>query len=800
MAETPFKIKPTQNEVNYKKLLMRYLVQWKWIVFSTLVFGTFSYLYLKSQIDIFQSEARVLVKDEQKGGDPTQMDIFSDLGIGQSKVNVYNEIEAFTTRSLIREVVKKLDFQESLTKKRGILEKDFLYHDYAPIYSNLDQQFKHQLNQNIDFKFEITAPNKFDLTQLYSENGEKVEEELGTYSFDQSIPTHIGDITFYQNEKSVLSVNEVYILSIHTLDGATAELKKRISVSLLSKEVSILSIKCQGPITAQNNSIIAELIKQHEKRVINSKNEIALNTSNFINERMKLIEKELSGVEDTGEQFKTEKRIVNVESDAEELLAKESEIEKAIMEVSIQLMLVEYMNEFLQQSEEVNVLLPANLGFEDGGINSLTTEYNILVMERNRLAETSSSKNPKVMQLQSQIDAALANIKHSLNKLETRFQMELDVLKKQERQIKGRLANIPGFERQYREILRQQEIKEALYIYLLQKREENEIAMASTIGTVMLLDEPYPAGGVIAPKKLNIFVGAVGIGFALPILIIYLLSLLDTKVKSAEELEKLGLPYIGEIPFHDGAENLVAVKGERSPTGEALRMLRVNMNFMLTENEDKCKTIFLTSTIAGEGKTFTAINLASSIGLTEKKVVLLSLDLRKPKVSKYLGIDELPGVTDYAVNSQIQIKDIIQSLPQNPNLDIILSGAIPPNPSELLSSKKVEELFEALKKEYDYIIVDNAPVGLVSDVLTVMKHADLLLYVVRFGKLEKEALNIAKKLSEESKVKKMATVLNGTKKTASGYGGYGYGYSYGYGYGYGYTDTKKSPWYKRFRV
>jgi capsular exopolysaccharide synthesis family protein len=379
-----------------------------------------------------------------------------------------------------------------------------------------------------------------------------------------------------------------------------------------------------------------------------------------------------------------------------------------------------------------------------------------------------------------------------------RISMELDVFKKKNRNLKSKLSNIPGYERKYREILRQQEIKEELYIYLLQKREENEIAMASTIGTVNVMDEPYSIGGPIAPKKLNIFAAAAGIGFILPILIIYLKSLLDTKVKSAEDLEKLGLPYIGEIPFHEGDKNLITVKGERSPTGEALRMLRVNMNFMFNDESNGARTIFVTSTIAGEGKTFTSINLASSIALTDKKVVLLSLDLRKPKLSKYLTIEDKQGVTDYIVNDQLDIDDICQSLPQNTNLDVILSGSIPPNPSELLSSKKMLELFDLLRSRYDYIVVDNAPVGLVSDVLTVMPQADLLLYVVRFGKLEKEALKIAKKLSEESKVKNMATVLNGTKKGASGYGGYGYGYSYGYGYGYGYMDQVKKPWYKRF--
>lgn len=794
MSENPIKIKPKQEEVNYKRLLMHYLVHWKWIVLSTFLFAGISYLYLKSQIDIFQSEARVLVKDNQKGGDAMQMDVFSDLGIGTSNVNVYNEIEAFTTRSIIKEVIKDLGIQESVRKETGWLEKDQLFYDNRPFYTNLSNKEKHQLNRNINFRLQFNTSGEFSIIQ--EESGGTIQKELGVYGFNEEVKTAIGTIKFLKNTsvKFKPEQNDAFLVSLSTLDGKVSELKQRLSVSLLSKEASIISVKCKGPISFENNAIINSLIQQHEERVIKNKNEIAVNTSEFINERMKLIESELSGVEDQGENFKTENKLINVESDATALLKKEGEIEKLITELSVQIMLVQYVNDFLEQSDEINVLLPANLGFEDGSVSSLIGDYNTLVLERNRLAAVSSPKNPMVVQMQNQIDAVRKNLKESLLKSQTRLEMKLEVFKKQNQTLKKELASIPGYEREYREILRQQEIKEALYIYLLEKREENEIAMASTIGTVNVMDEAYAHGGPISPKKMSFFAGAVGIGFILPILIIYLKGLLDTKIKSAEELEKLGIPYIGEIPFYEGSDQLIAVKGERSPTGEALRMLRVNMNFMLPDNNGKAKTIFVTSTIAGEGKTFTAINLASSIGLMDKKVILFSLDLRKPKVSKYLGLKDLQGVTDYIVNEDIALESIIQTLPKNPNMDIILSGSIPPNPSELLTSKRVTDLFTTLQDRYDYVIVDTAPVGLVSDVLTIMHQADLLLYVVRFGKLEKEALKIPKNLSEESKVKRMATVLNGTKKTASGYGGYGYGYSYGYGYGYGYDSKDKRSW------
>jgi capsular exopolysaccharide synthesis family protein len=565
-------------------------------------------------------------------------------------------------------------------------------------------------------------------------------------------------------------------------------IRGNLSVEAVSKDVSVISIKHKGPISELNNDIINNLIHQHEQRTVRDKNEITLATSEFIRERMLLIEAELANVEDSSQAFKSKNRLIDVESDAAMFLTKESAIEKQITDAMIQLSIAGFMNEFIQQAKGLGELFPSNLGIDDQSIARLIEEHNKLVLERNRLLESSSAKNPKVIQLENQLQAIRESLKESLNKVQSSLDINLQALRKQEGQYKNQLANIPAFEREYREILRQQQIKETLYLYLLQKREENEIAMASTLGSVKVLDEAYPAKEPVAPKKKIIFLGAVLLGLIFPVGVIYVMDLLDTKVKRREELERLGIPFLGEIPLYKGDKALVSVKGERSSTAEALRMLRTNMNFLLSEVSDRGKVVFVTSTIAGEGKTFTALNLASSLALTDKKVVVLGMDLRAPKLAKYLELPDSIGVSDYLVNDQIQVDQIVQPVPDNKLLDVVLSGTIPPNPSELLFLPRMSELFETLQQQYDYIIVDSAPVGLVVDTVSILHYADLLLYVVRHNYLERDALQLPKNLAKDKKAKSIATVFNATESNRLSYGGYGYGYGY---------IQNQQAWYKR---
>jgi capsular exopolysaccharide synthesis family protein len=425
--------------------------------------------------------------------------------------------------------------------------------------------------------------------------------------------------------------------------------------------------------------------------------------------------------------------------------------------------------------------LPANLGFQDEAVVEMTNQFNKLVLDRNRLLRSSGERNPAVQKAEAQLVSMKASISESLKNIKSTLQLSLKTLQAQESLYQSKIAAVPQYEREYRSILRQQQIKETLYIFLLQKREENEIALAAAVGNAKVIDYAYSNGIPVSPKKKIIYLGALLVGLLIPFGIVYLRGILDTKVHGIKDLDKFQLQGIGEIPFNESDEHIVSTKDSNNRISEAFRLLRANINFMLDENK-KSQIILVTSTIAGEGKTFTSINLAHALSHSGKKTVLVGLDLRAPKLKNYLGIEGDKGVSNYIVNPELTLKDIIISVDKNPFLKYIISGDIPPNPAELLMRNRLNNLILELREEFEYIILDTAPVGIVSDTLNLSQHSDLMLYIVRANKLDKRLLSLPKGLIESKKVLKLAVLINGVKNNNIGYGnGYGYGYGYGYG-------------------
>jgi tyrosine-protein kinase Etk/Wzc len=780
-----------EEEINLKEILFKYLSYWPWILGSVFVFAVGGYFYVKSQINIYESKAAVLVKDDKKGGLGMSMDIFSDLGIGGGNTNVYNEIEVFNSRTILRDVVRELRLQESVMLKTGAISKDVLFYDDAPFSTSLSAIDFEEQEHSVRFDIEVNSNNTLEIKETYSlYPGEVLEKLHKDVSFNTPFATSLGELQLIAgNSRHQVKSGDHYVLSVQTLESAVDKVKENLTIEVINKDASAIQIKHKGPLVPLNNAIINTIINKHEQRAIKDKNEVTESTSDFIKERMILIEMELSSVEDSSQAFKLKNRLIDVESDAANYLSKEGALEKSITESNIQLSLAEFMNEFIQKAKGYDELLPANLGFEDASISSLTAEHNKLVLERNRLLQSSSAKNPMVANIDGQIAAIRASLKESLNKLKQSLELQINILKKQEAIYKGKLSNVPEFEREYREILRQQQIKETLYLYLLQKREENQIAMASTMGSVKVLDYAYSSREPVAPKKKIIFLGAILLGLILPVGVIYVRDLLNTKVTKKEEIEKLGIPLIAQVPQNPTKDYLVAIKGNRNSVSEAFRILRTNMSFLINSEITSGKVIFSTSTIAGEGKTFLALNLANTLAMTGKKVVLLGLDLRAPKIGAYLGEPKDTGVSDYIVDENMPVNKILHSKRGDIYFDFFLSGTIPPNPSELLMSPRLKELIGYCKTNYDYVIVDSAPVGLVVDTVSIVDYADLVLYTIRANHLDKNALDIPVNLYNKKNVRKMGLVFNGVKMTAGYYGAYGYGYGYG--------DEKKKSFWKR---
>ncbi|RFC53331.1 GumC family protein [Brumimicrobium aurantiacum] len=797
MQQQLFDQQPEDN-VNIQEIIGKYLQHWKWIVLFTLLFCGVAYIYLKGQPSVYKSTSTVLVKDDKNGSLGSDLDVFADLGLSKGNSNLHNEIEVFKSRDLIMKVVKSLKLNTRLTQKNNTLGPDIhFYHNNSPLdFIFMDTSEEHYQSS---FNLEITnvSNSKFSITEKYTKDGNEKQKEIESVKYGQIFQTEGGPLKITKTDNFNQShINEKFIYTFSSLENATSKWKSKFEVNTVNKDASVLTLSATGLLKKANNDFINQLIIKHEENAISDKNEITKNTSAFIAERMDVIEDELSDVEETNEQFKKDNKLVDVEKNAELFLEQEGEIESTIIETNIQVSLAQYMVDYLKRYDDVNTLLPANLGFQDQSINMMTQKYNEAVIERNRLIQSSNENNPLAVEIEGQLEELKRSITKSLNNAKESLSMRLKELNKESSKYQKRIESIPKYERRYREIQRQQQIKETLYLYLLQKREENEIAMASTIGNVKIIDAAYALDSPVGPKRNIIFLAAFILGIAIPIAFIYIKDLLDNKIRSVEELEETDITVVGDIPLDKSKDSLVTRKGERSMISEAYRMLRTNMKFLLEKKEDEGQVIFLSSTLPGEGKSFTSINLANSLALTDKKVCLVGLDLRAPKLSEYLNHEEsLLGASNYLANPDITLDSIIYSSNDEINFDYIFSGDIPPNPSELLSRPRMKDFFEDLKNKYDYIIVDTSPMALVVDTISILEHADLLLYIVKANFAHKKSIDIPKKIQKERKTHKIAFILNGSNRKK---GGYGYGkYGYGFGYGDTYGESKETKkWFQ----
>lgn len=789
-----------EDTINLREILEKYFRHWKLILACVIIALVIGFLFLKSKVPIYESSATVIVKDEKSGSLSDELSVFSDLGIMTQRGNIYNEIEILKSRKLLSQVVKELSLNLTIYNKANFLKPDKYYYKNSPI--------------NIDFNIpidEIIKPTTLELSlndknfKIYEtyidSKGKKISEFKGKYKFGDPIETSLGIIsinkTQYWNEKNI---GDDIIINITSIDNTVNNYKNNLTIETVNRDASAISIKINGPNKELNDDFLNTLILQHQYQAISDKNIIAINTSRFIDERMKVIETELSNIESMLQSFMTQEKYIDLNISVQNILAKESNVEKDLINSYIQLKLAEQIKDYLDKHKDLSSLLPANLGVENDAINKMTNDYNQLVLQRNNLLLNSSAENPLVTKIDNQLLALRASLNESLNNLITNLKIQTQSLKTNIDKYSSNLASMPASERRYRDILRQQQIKENLYIYLMQKREETEIAMAATVSNIKLVDPAYSSPNPIKPKKTASMFIALLIGLFFPILLIYVRNLFDNKIHTPQDLEFLDIPILASIPVNKSNDLIVIKDNVKHHLAEAFRTLRSNLEFIITNKKEKGNTIFVTSTIPGEGKTFISLNLAVSYTLLNAKVLILELDLRAPRIAHYLNMPESKGISDYLKDDNLDINDIIIHSVEYQNLDYINAGTIPPNPSELLQRPRLAELFNFIQKEYDYIVVDNAPIGLVVDSLSIISYADIILYVARAEYLDKRALGFTYNFIKNKNVKNIALVLNATKARTSSYYDYAY-YNYNYYYQYSHdvqsTDNKiKKLFYK----
>jgi tyrosine-protein kinase Etk/Wzc len=785
---TGFNAQDATDTINIREELEKYLFHWKWFFLGVLISLAGAYFYLRYETPLYSATTTIMIKDNQKSGISKEFAAFEDLGIvGGSANNTDNEIEILKSRKIVGSVVDALNLT-MLYFIEGRIKRSELYGG-KPINvvwaASLEGEIAQTKNRSLVIK--IVSAETFELKDAD-------ESTLGSYGFNE-------EVTFNGVRFKVQKTVDFDFKGAQTIYVSSSERNNVISgylgglaISVANESSSVLKLSFTHPVKEKAEDFLNELVAQYNIDAIKDKNEVSQKTKVFIDERISSIGNDLKTIQDRVEKFKIDNEITGLSSEGELAMQTASSNNAQLIQIKTELNIAEGVLKNLNSQYNKDETLPQNLGFSEGSIGTSIRAYNELVVYKNRLSVNAGSKNPQILQYQNEINALKLNLKNSVLNLISSLEIQYDQINKEANKANSKISAIPFLERDFIDIARQQEIIAGLYSYLLKKKEETAISLAVAVANAKIIDVAYSSGSAISPNRKKIYLMALLFGLLFPFVVIYFRNLLDTKVHSRKDIEGLtNIPFLGDIPHSEENEKIAITSGARTSIAEAFRLIRTNLDFMLPNVGDKNegKVVFIASTTSGEGKSFVAINLAVALSLSGKKVLLLGMDLRAPKVTEYLEVSDRKGVTDYIMDASLTTKDLKFTVSGIKGLDVIASGLIPPNPAELLLTDRVHELFNEANKDYDYIIVDTAPVNMVTDTLLIAEYADLFVYVVRANYLDKRMLNVAETLYKERKLPNMAMLLNDTNTSK------GYGYGYGYGYGDGYLEKVKKPWHKR---
>ena len=788
----------SEEQNNIQEILFRYLIHWPWFVVSVIICVACAWGYLRLTTPVYNITATVLIKDDKKGGGASMSSELEKMGLDgfvSSSNNVDNEIEVLRSKSLAREVVNNLGLFVTYMDEDRFPKRD-LYRT-SPVLVSLTPQEADKLPQTMEVGMSLQPVGTMDVQiRVGKKEYRKRFEKLPAV-----FPTDEGTVAFFANNDTLSPIRpESVIKERHItayINRPFAVAKKYadfLSIAPTSKATSVVTVSLKNSNTQRGKDYIDKLLEMYNVNANNDKNEVAQKTAEFIDERIGIISKELGNTEQDLENFKRSAGITDLSSEAQIALTGNAEYEKKRVENQTQINLVMDLQRYLQGTEYE--VLPSNVGLQDAGVAGAIDRYNEMVSERNRLLRTSTESNPAIVNLNASIRAMRGNIQTTLDATLKGLEITKADLVREAGRYSRRISDAPTQERQFVSIARQQEIKSGLYLMLLQKREENAITLAATANNAKIIDEALSDDSPVSPKRMMIYLVSLVFGIGIPVGIIYLIGLTKFKIEGRADVEKLTLlPVVGDVPLADEKTGSIAVfENQNNLMSETFRNVRTNLQFML---ENSKNVILVTSTISGEGKSFISANLAISLSLLGKKVVIVGLDIRKPGLNKVFNISKKEhGITQFLTNPAINLMDLVQPSDINKNLYILPGGTVPPNPTELLARDGLEKAIETLKQNFDYVILDTAPIGMVTDTLLIGRVADLSVYVCRADYTRKAEFTLINELAENNKLPNLCIAINGVdlqKKKYGYYYGYGkYGKYYGYGkrYGYGYGEHK----------
>lgn len=782
------------------------ILNWKWFVLSLIICLGAAHIYLRYATPIYQAAAKLLIKEEQNGRRGNSIQSSANLGIISNSNGIDNEMEILKSRTLAQQAVYDLKLYTTYRHEGRI--KDHLIYGEQEV--NVDMDYEHLKKLNAPMSFKITREGRnYHVVGSYfvpiddnSYNPGPVTVDKVITALPATLGTRVGMVKFTQNGNYMLRDGESLKVTMIAPEIAAGKYVGSLSVSPSTKATSIAQLVITDEIPQRAIDYLKQLAIVYNRQANEDKNQIAVRTEQFINQRLEKINAELGNTEGQLENYKKRNNMVQLSMNASTAFSNADSYAQKLNEANTQVALLDELTKYMNEPSNRHQPIPSNVGLNDASATSLINKYNEIALQRNQLLHSASESSPTVTPLTSQLDDLQASIKRAMSQARAGLNIQRNSIASQQGKYQGQISNTPEQERILTQIGRQQEVKSGLYLMLLQKREENSISLAATADKGKLIDNPVFAGKV-TPKDSIILMIAFGLGLAIPALILFLLAFFRYKIEGHDDVAKLTkLPIIADVAIaSDRAKtkaDIVVHENKNNLMEEIFRSLRTNLQFLMKEHD---KVILMTSTTSGEGKTFIASNVAISFALLGKKVVLVGLDIRKPRLAELFEIDDHHhGITNLLIKDNITWDDVNKQIVNsgvNSNLDLLMAGPVPPNPGELVIRKSLEETMDILKEHYDYIIIDTAPVGLVTDTLALGRIANATVYVCRADYTQKSSFGLINGLAYEKKMPNMSIVLNGVDLSKKKYGYY-YGYgkygkygkyasygAYGKQYGYG---------------
>ncbi|AYM99077.1 GumC family protein [Chryseobacterium sp. 3008163] len=773
-----------EEPLNLKKISGKYLRKWPWFSFSVLCFIIAAYLYIRYTVPQYQSTTTL--KFDKKQSDITSaLSDLDNLGIGLGTADeLKSEVAVITSRPILKEVVKNLNLNVQYFSGGEIKDSELFTN--LPVTAKIIAYHEKPAKKFVSSEYLI---KKSDNTTFVLWN-----EKYGTITGTYNIPVKLDFGTVIFNKNNAIPFKSKYIIVFWNEIERVKKLEQKINVDLPDPKAMLINISLVGAVPEKSEAILNEVTKQYNLDGLRDKNMQSKNTQDFIDKRLEVITRDLSGVENQKENFQNSNRIFDLQAQAQLALQNTSENTKALLQQQTQLDLLNSLTAEASGNKN-NQLMPSNLGLSPS-LEGAISKYNELLIIRNKTLKQATNENPAVVEMNREIASLKEIVQDNIREQKQSVQTSIAKLNGEISSSNGLMNKVPGQTKIYRGIERQQNLKEQLFLFLLQKREENAINLSINVPIAKIVNPAFTQDTEVAPKRKAIFLAAIILGLLSPIVVIYLLSMWDDKIYNRDDIKaKSSLGILADIPSLKSKDIHLVQQNDFSELAESFRILVSNLKFVLP-TKDSAKVIMVTSSVKGEGKTLVSVNLALTLGNKNGRSLLIGSDVRNPQIQRY---DSEPvkrkGLTEYLYDDTVDVDNLIHTSDTNSYCDVIYAGTIPPNPQELLSNGRYQNLIEKLSSKYEYIIIDSAPLMLVSDTLSIADVADATLYVVRSGISRNVLVDFANNLVKEAKIKNVSFVINDVSKNA---GGYGYGYNYGYGYGYS-TDQGKRWWIKIFK-